>query len=422
MTAIPPLQCLVAFNNAPGDDPGLITTVASPGVLGAHNVWTDISPWVTGAQIGRGTQHEMGVFEAGTCTLTLDNRAGTFNPWNTASPFYGLLLPMKLVQVRATTGGTTFYRFTGHTSAWPILWPDPLSSGAELVASDAFRLFNTSTLSTVGLTLQASGARIGALLDLIGWPAGARVIDTGSTNIQADVQNLTEAAALGVLQSVEETEAGALFMDGQGRVRFIQRGALSYSTGAPTSPYGVVQAVLGDEPRVGEIPFQPGPTLGLDELDIYNRAVVTRQGGTEQVYDDTGSQAAYGVHVWKPSSTVLYTSDAEALNRALYVVTTHAQPITRLAAISVDLNDLVEPGTVATMLGLDLLYRVTVNRHGPPGGGDAFHQDGNVEHISEVISANGWTITLALAPADTSGYWTWGTSEWATLPDTTRWD
>ena len=76
----------MAFNNNANDDPGLITSIASPpGTLGGVNVWTDITRYVTDDTGDRGRSHELQAMEAGTRQLTLRNDDGRFTPWNTAT-------------------------------------------------------------------------------------------------------------------------------------------------------------------------------------------------------------------------------------------------------------------------------------------------------------------------------------------------
>src|SRR6266566_4622051 len=100
--AIPVLQYQIAFNNNATDDPALITTIASPpGTLGAVNVWTDVTRYVTNDSGNRGRQHELQQFTAGDRQITIRNDDGRFTPWNTTGPYTGLINPRKPFQVRA---------------------------------------------------------------------------------------------------------------------------------------------------------------------------------------------------------------------------------------------------------------------------------------------------------------------------------
>lgn len=145
---LPQFQYLVAFNNNAFDDPALITSIASPGVLGAVNVWTDITAMVQGHTYTRGRQHELDRFEAATCTLDVDNRTGAFNPWNSQGPYYGLLLPTKLMRIQATYNSITNPMFTGNVNSFPIEWPDNNSAMVQIQASDGFRLLALANIQS----------------------------------------------------------------------------------------------------------------------------------------------------------------------------------------------------------------------------------------------------------------------------------
>jgi hypothetical protein len=639
--AAPALQYLVAFNNSALDDPAAITTVAAPaGTLGGANVWTDITPWVSGHQIQRGRQHELDQFQAGTCQLDLNNGDGRFNSWNTTGPYYGLLKIRKLVQVRVTWQGVTYNRFTGQVDAWPTLWADNFTSFAQVHASDAYRMWQLADLTTqrypaqvvadgaaqywrlgepagstnalnqiptgvVGsyqgsytlgsagamladpgtsvnlspagggvpggwvqlptggtspttFTLEGwvrastwangysedvivawadnadngaffyvnpnspiagtleldilddagnyseirttttvpadsawhhvvavrdgtahttalyidgvaqpttgpssatapagvpitflgigafvtvapswpgdlqdvaiyptaltaaqvadhyslatwpqeqTGARVNRVLTALGWPAGARQVDAGVSTVQAATQSLVTTTSLQMFQSCEATEGGAFFVDVSGRARFVNRDALLAGTVYTTS-----QATFGDDTAAADIPFAPNPTLGLDDIDLFNEASGQRSGGARQVWDDNTSIDTYGRSTWQPAGTLLGISDAEVLGRCQYIVYNHADPQPRLSSITVDMFDLLEVIAQPTAIfGLELLYRVTVRRLGIPGS--AFSQQGLVEQISETVTPDSWTVTFGLDVADTTAYWVLGTSQ-----------
>ena len=157
----PAWQILVAFNNAVFDDPALISTVATPpGTLGGHNVWTDITADVRdGVDTNRGKQHELDEYQTGTLALTLDNRAGRYDPWNTAGPYAGLVIPGKPVQLRATDPNTSTVTglFTGVTDVWTTGWADPRYGTVQLSCVDWFAyLTNAYPNSTYYATVVAA--------------------------------------------------------------------------------------------------------------------------------------------------------------------------------------------------------------------------------------------------------------------------
>lgn len=659
-------QYLVAWNNGPLDDPALITTVAAGGTaggaaptLGAHNVWTDVTQYVAHHNTVRGRQHELDRFETGVATIDIINTTGVFNSWNTSSPFTGLIVPMKLLQIRRTYSAVTYVRYTGHIISYPTQWPDEIQAGAQLICSDAFRalaladitstlykqtiladgatayyrlgelkvgtsyptmldssgnsrdgiyegtvvnavagalvadtdlavdwgayagrgtlpnaagvtgstvfsfdcwilpqaagvsgldriysqnsgagvttcelyinqgttssfikiqlvvtaasganslsvLANTNSLPvdgfwhhvafvrTGGLTgilyvdgaavsattatvgsapnvaspskvlfndnavspsgaapymytgkmdefavyngvalsaakilshyqagvgqwaNQDSGTRISRVLDTIGWSSGARQIDTGDTTVAAVTASLASTKALTYMQLVELTEDGALYMSGDGKVRYWSRSNITKNT--------TVAATLGNSSALTggtEIPFQPVPDLQFDDLDLWNEILVTRAGGFAQKAEDSTSQSAY-VRRTQPLDGLLTTTDVESLYRAQYNLDRYSTPYSRIRGVV--LRPLAQTSSTPTILGLDVLSRITVNRHNSPGGGTDFTQTAIIEKITEDVDAEtgDWLLTFGVSPTDARTYWLLGDSVYGVLDTTTR--
>lgn len=685
VSPLPVVQILVAFNNGPYDDPAAITTVASPaGTLGGHNVWTDITAFVPNAAGGRGRQHELQQFEAGTLTLSkVRNDDGRFNPWNTAGPYYGKIVPMVPVQVRATWAGVTYKLFTGFVWSWAPKWDDVASQMIDIEAADAFRILagaalvslayqdqviadgasnfwplsdapgsttaaplaggvagtvtdssdgyngtplicsfsgpasssgpllaescgflstgalysdtqnvagfvpnylavpglNTSGPFTVEAWLQIPSGTVGGTyqpyiasqhypgsssywdwellsgnvlqvivnnaggvstiananfptdgkwhhvvaaytstaltiyidgvqaasaagsgypaltsgqtttfggvdlalataggtnwsniafytsalsatqaanhyslglglggpnypsvdeqikqgLTVVGWPSGAENILPSVQQAQNNSKSLISASVLTVLQQLERTEEGALFMDGAGRVTFLDRQTLA--GGNPAYPqYAVPQVYFSDEIEDPStvwvwdsstwdsmtwgsmsVPYDPGPDLGQDELDVVNQAIVTRVGGIAQVAADTVSQKSYGLKS-QSVSNALHLTDGASAAHASWIVGKLSASAFRLRSIATNLVDSIGDDTVANtpvagetysrvgrLLGLDLMHRVRVRRSGV-----GFEQDALVEGLQWSFTPNSWDITVRLSTTDTYADWGWG--------------
>jgi hypothetical protein len=99
------------------------------------SVWNDHTSSIYGRdaiQITRGRSDEQGGPTPASCTLTFDNRTGTFNPRNPASTLYGLI--GRNTPLRVTVG--TSVRFVGEVSSWKPrraikgdAWTDVTASG-----------------------------------------------------------------------------------------------------------------------------------------------------------------------------------------------------------------------------------------------------------------------------------------------------
>jgi hypothetical protein len=75
--------------------------------------------------IDRGRSDDWGTFY-GSATVTLNNRARTFDPFYTSGPHYGKLLPRRQIRITATTpmGATVYPVFRGFVAGWPPVWTD----------------------------------------------------------------------------------------------------------------------------------------------------------------------------------------------------------------------------------------------------------------------------------------------------------
>ncbi len=86
--------------------------------------WVDVTDFVREVTVRRGRSDEFQEFEAGTATITLDNRDRRFDPLNTSSPYSPNVVPRRGIRITAlnTIGGTTtsFRMFRGFVEGWPV--------------------------------------------------------------------------------------------------------------------------------------------------------------------------------------------------------------------------------------------------------------------------------------------------------------
>jgi hypothetical protein len=130
----PTITCAIAFATQPLQTP----------------VWVDVSDRLRDTiSIRRGRQHELGRVEAGTCSLTLDNRDRAFDPTNMSSPFAPHVLPRKRIRLQATLPGVTNGTQAIDTSGTDGLFR--LSVGGQMTGA----LDQTTTASQVQTALEA---------------------------------------------------------------------------------------------------------------------------------------------------------------------------------------------------------------------------------------------------------------------------
>ncbi|MGC5019007.1 carbohydrate binding domain-containing protein [Micromonospora sp. DT47] len=203
--------------------------------LGADDLFTDVSGWVTRFQTRRGatrTDSPLLRYEQGTATIVLRNDDRRFDPTNLAGPYVvagrSQVEPMRAVRIRARINGVTYPLWRGFADKWKVGYDGPGSSVVTLTCVDGFAAFasydrNESVSAGAG---EDSGARINRILDSIAWPDGDRMVAVGDSVLQATT---LAANTLTELHLTADSEMGELFMDADGRVRFRNRLALAES-------------------------------------------------------------------------------------------------------------------------------------------------------------------------------------------------
>jgi hypothetical protein len=109
--------------------------------------WTDVTSYVRGMEISRGTPDDWSMVADGSATVTLSNRDRRFDPFNASGPYYGNLLPRRQIRIRATYSGTTYDVFRGFIAGWPPEWTDAgYDSTVTLSCFDSLQLLGSASL------------------------------------------------------------------------------------------------------------------------------------------------------------------------------------------------------------------------------------------------------------------------------------
>jgi hypothetical protein len=259
-------------------DPGLDT-----GTLGDGAFFYDISTSVRSINTNRGRRRALERFGTGTATITLDNRDRSFDPTNTASPYYNAtvgvtgVVPSIPVVIRATWDGTTYSIFRGFIDSWTFDYSDAGigDATATISCSDAFKPLSTiigglpssasisssgtttfdigisepsdglgvssidvtgtgttggikvsggvTTTPIIGAGTDLPGLRIRAILDAIAWPDNLRDIDNGTTFLAP--QDATKTP-IEMLQEAAAADSGVIYVDDDGTLVFADRDAI----------------------------------------------------------------------------------------------------------------------------------------------------------------------------------------------------
>ena len=387
--AIPTINAIINFSTGPSFAQAFII---GTGVLGTNiladsaSVIVDVSSQVSAISTKRGRSPESDQFQTGTLSLRIVDQNGAFNPQNTASPYYGLLSPMRKVQISATYGATTYPIFSGYITSYNTTTPQLTGevSYTTITAVDAFRLAQNAQISTVSGTSanQLSGQRIGNLLDAISWPTSQRQISAGQSTMQADPG--TARTALSAMQVIETSEYGALYVDRDNNFVFKDRLAATQS---------VNQTAVSFTDTGSGIAYNNAVWIFNDAL-IYNKADITMNGGTTQNATDTASVAKYFLHSYNQQGLLMQT-DAVALDYAQAYVASRAETTVRCDAITLDLYTAnYTAGTVAA-LDLDFFDPVTITTTQPAATGTStLTKTLQVFGVAMDIKVNNWKVTL----------------------------
>jgi hypothetical protein len=164
----------------PANAPSLTVSFSNGGAFTA--VSADL---LLSVEIRRGRQYQNDFLESGTADVVLNNMSGAFDPSNTSSPWYGILIAGMQVQIQGN--GITIY--TGYLEnnevnqgIYPtvsLTFVDGLAQIAKAIAPALATAANQETAA-----LRATRA-----LDLADWTGGRSL--TGSTIMRKTSQNMS---------------------------------------------------------------------------------------------------------------------------------------------------------------------------------------------------------------------------------------
>lgn len=320
------------------------------------SAFTDITDYVFNVSISRTRSTATGFerYNAGTCAITVNNDQAVFDPTITtissSYPYAGNIVPGK--NVRVTIG--TERQFVGIVQDWDYDYPHTGIATATILASDRFVQLANQYITPRTISGAVSSTMIGTILDLpeINFPPADRDISTGQTVMQSIT--LTEPTeVLGQLQQIERSEPGALFITKEGELAFRSRRS------NPT--YSGAVEIRDDGTSV--TPARIEVEYGSEQL--FNRAQITRVGGSIQVAENTASQATYGILQFTQDG-LLMSTDLVAQSMAQYYANSYSQPLFRPRRVTIDMA--AQSGSnqgLLQALDLDDLVLIAFT---PPGG------------------------------------------------------
>jgi hypothetical protein len=384
--AIPTINAVINFSTGPATAQAMQIDIGQIGVnvfADAVAVIVDVSNQVNMVQTRRGRNALADEFQTGSLTLRIVDQNGDFNPTNPASPYYQLLTPMKKVQITATYSGVTYPIFSGFITSYVNTQPKDATEVAytTITAVDAQRLSQLAQISTVtGATAgDLSGTRINQILDEIDWPATMRDVDAGLTTLQNDPG--TNRTSLTALQTVANSEYGAVYVDASGSFVFQDRTVTVSSIGATPT-------LFADD---GTGIKYANAVWKLDDTLIFNKSTVTRTGGTAQVASNQASIDKYFLHSYFLDGLLMQT-DAVALDYARAYTASRAETSIRCDYVELDLYTPSYNTGIIAALSLDFFNPITVITTQP--GGSTLEKTLQIFGVGMNITPNSWKTTF----------------------------
>jgi hypothetical protein len=341
----------------------------------------------------RGRNRILSNFEAGTATVTINDPNSWFNPQNTASPYYGKLIPLRKIRIWADTTilGQTFRvaLFSGYINSFDTSFyqGQQKTSTVVLQCTDGFRLLNnvaTGETAVPGCTAgQLSGTRVNALLDFAGFPNSLRNIDVGDSTMQADPGG--NRGILQAIQTVEQSEFGAFFISRSGEARFLDRTTVSELADTTVRNYSDIPGPVNL--RYEQVDF------AFDDQLILNDVTVTRVGGTPQNASDPISKATYFTKSGQRSD-ILVQTDQESQDQANTLLAARKNSQIRIDSMSLNLLSGTEFEALVNV-SMDIYTLINITK--TLAGGSTITRELFVQGVQHDVRPGVWNTKLLTA-------------------------
>lgn len=391
----------------------LILNDPSYGILGTNILGTqpsdivDITDQVLKVSTRRGRNRILSQFEAGTATVTLNDPDSDFSPQNAAGPYYGKLLPLRKIRIYAEMeylGNTIEIAiFAGYITSYDTGFYQGVNTTSTVVLQcvDGFRLLNnvsTGADPIPGCTAgQLSGARVDEILDFAGFPSSMRSTFDGQSTMQADPGG--NRSVLAAIQTVEQSEFGAFFMQRTGKTLFLDRNQVTLRADAPVRVYS-------DTGAPGEFTYQ-SIDFAFDDQLILNDITVTRinnAGPPAPVPQTVTDQESIDRFFTKSGqrTDLLIQTDAEALDQANTLLAARKNADLRIDSITVNnLSDISELNLVIN-LSSDIYNLIFVEKQ--MSGGSNVTKELFIQGVQHDVTPTTWTTKLLTAEPLIQGF------------------
>lgn len=228
---------------------------------------------------------------------------------------------------------------------------------------------------------ETTGARLGRVLDSVGWPSAWRDIDNGTLTVGPYWTG--GSSTIEVARQLAAAESGEVFVNREGNVTFYDQTATAVAN---------IDGLFDDEGT--DLPYTDIAVDAYTVDDIANTVIANYQYGTITVTDDA-SVTAYGTNSRGLDMRVAF--DPVTVRAAAQTILDRAaQPRTRINKLGVAVRR--DPANIVPVIApLDLGDDVVVSLT-PTGVGDPLWRAVSVQGLSHTVTPDSWDVTMYLAP------------------------
>ena len=406
--SLPVLKVEIDFASGPSFGYPLILDSAIFGVLDTNTLGdapadlVDVSANVLRCSTRRGRNRILSNFEAGTATVTINDPNSDFNPQNPASPYFGKLVPLRKIRIYAQTqfaGDTVEVNlFSGYITSYDTGFYEGTNATSTVVLQcvDGFRLLNNVATGLTSIPCcpagQLSGARVNSILDFAGFPDSMRTTDPGNSTMQADPAG-TNRSVLAAIQTVEQSEFGAFFMQRSGKTLFLDRDE-------GTRRADAVPRTYTDLSIPGTFPYE-SIDFAFDDQLILNSITVQRLNGSPETAESQESIDRFFIKSGQRTG-ILVENDQESEDQALTLLASRKNADLRIDSITLNLNaDTSELNTLVNLTS-DIYNLILAEKQMP--GGSSIIKELFIQGVQHDVSPSRWMVKLLTAEPLIQGF------------------
>ena len=346
--------------------------------FGINGSFTNVSAdLILEVDIRRGRQYQNDFLESGTAAVVLNNQSGAFDPSNTSSPWYGVLIAG--MQVRISGNATVIYTgFLEDNAVNQGIYPTVSLTFVDGLAQIAKAI--APALATSSFQ-EAANVRAARALDLASWSATARSL-TGTTVMQKTKQNMS---CLEMLEQCANCVGGRFYVSRTGVATLVD------IADKFTRPTRLLFSDQGDANSVCYDGIITNP--GTDY--VYNEAIVFRgPKKAQKTARYTSSVSTYGLKSKKLDAPIF--SETSAANLALYAARKDADAV--VLAEQIDFTAIGIGALATDMLETELNDLVQVKRLTYDGRNITINCV--VEGLAHSITADNWRVSYFTSVVD----------------------